>query len=201
MPVRSMARFCGCRSNTPPSFGPRTKSLRKRCLLVALRGNHEIMMLRARDDRWLLLNWIACGGGTTLDSYGATAFPDDRWCLLEWIMGCELGLYGGHQEARHLATLRDIGADDKQAAYQYLMPQRCLKLQMYLTVSATMRPTHRRLARRRSDADSSTSQVAKYHSDRGYLCRDQCPFTGSAISSFTHRFRRDTPDTPISLAA
>lgn len=82
MPVRSMARFCGCRSNTPPSFGPRTKSLRKRCHLVALRGNHEIMMLRARDDRSLLLNWIACGGETTLDSYGATRFldvPGSHW--------------------------------------------------------------------------------------------------------------------------
>ena len=56
--------------------------LRKRCRLVALRGNHEIMMLRARDDRSLLLNWIACGGGTTLDSYGATGFqdvPESHW--------------------------------------------------------------------------------------------------------------------------
>lgn len=26
---------------------------------------------------------------------------DDRWCLLEWIMGYELGLCGGNQEARN----------------------------------------------------------------------------------------------------
>jgi len=50
--------------------------LRSRCRLVALRGNHEIMMLRAREDRSALLNWIACGGDTTLDSYGATDFQD-----------------------------------------------------------------------------------------------------------------------------
>ena len=59
--------------------------LRKRCGLVALRGNHEIMMLRARADRSLLLNWIACGGGETLDSYGATDFrdvPGSHWDFL-----------------------------------------------------------------------------------------------------------------------
>ncbi len=50
--------------------------IRKRCRLVALRGNHEIMMMRARDDRSSLLNWIACGGDTTLDSYGAAGFQD-----------------------------------------------------------------------------------------------------------------------------
>ena len=56
--------------------------LRKRCHLVALRGNHEIMMLHARDDRSVLLNWIACGGDRTLDSYGATGFqdvPESHW--------------------------------------------------------------------------------------------------------------------------
>ena len=50
--------------------------LRERCHLVALRGNHEIMMLRARNDRSALVNWIACGGRATLDSYGATGFRD-----------------------------------------------------------------------------------------------------------------------------
>jgi serine/threonine protein phosphatase 1 len=50
--------------------------LRKRCKLVALRGNHEIMMLMARNDRSLLVNWVACGGGATLDSYGAAGFHD-----------------------------------------------------------------------------------------------------------------------------
>jgi serine/threonine protein phosphatase 1 len=50
--------------------------LRERCRLVALRGNHEIMMLRASVDRSSLLDWIACGGDKTLDSYGATGFQD-----------------------------------------------------------------------------------------------------------------------------
>ena len=65
--------------------------LRKRCHLVALRGNHEIMMLRARDDRSLLLNWIACGGETTLDSYGATGFqdvPGSTWLILNCMVWC-----------------------------------------------------------------------------------------------------------------
>ena len=50
--------------------------LRTRCRLVALRGNHEIMMLRARNDRSWMMNWIACGGDTTLDSYGSSGFQD-----------------------------------------------------------------------------------------------------------------------------
>lgn len=56
-----------------------------RCKLVALRGNHEIMMLRAHDDRSALLNWIACGGDATLDSYGAAGFqdvPGSHWDFL-----------------------------------------------------------------------------------------------------------------------
>jgi len=59
--------------------------LRKRCRLVALRGNHEIMMLQARDDRASLLNWITCGGDTTLDSYGTSGFrdvPGSHWDFL-----------------------------------------------------------------------------------------------------------------------
>ncbi len=60
--------------------------LRERCNLVALRGNHEIMMLRARVDRACLLEWVACGGDRTLDSYGAAAFgdiPQSHWKFLE----------------------------------------------------------------------------------------------------------------------
>ncbi len=36
--------------------------------LVALRGNHDVMMLEARDGRGLM--WLACGGRQTLSSYG-----------------------------------------------------------------------------------------------------------------------------------
>lgn len=59
--------------------------LRERCRLVALRGNHEIMMLHARDDRSSLLSWIACGGDRTLDSYGLAGFqdvPESHWEFL-----------------------------------------------------------------------------------------------------------------------
>ncbi len=59
--------------------------LGKRCRLVALRGNHEVMMLRARVDRSALLTWASYGGDTTLDSYGATGFqdvPNSHWDFL-----------------------------------------------------------------------------------------------------------------------
>ncbi|MEO8616884.1 MAG: metallophosphoesterase family protein [Luteolibacter sp.] len=59
--------------------------LRKRCQLVTLRGNHEIMMLRAREDRSSLLDWISYGGDTTLDSYGSSGFqdvPESHWDFL-----------------------------------------------------------------------------------------------------------------------
>ena len=61
-------------------------TLRGRCNLVTLRGNHEIMMLRARHNRAALLEWVACGGDKTLDSYGATGFadvPESHWRFLE----------------------------------------------------------------------------------------------------------------------
>ena len=59
--------------------------LLERCHLVTLRGNHEIMMLEARDDRSSLLNWLGYGGDATLDSYGATGFrdvPESHWNFL-----------------------------------------------------------------------------------------------------------------------
>ncbi len=40
--------------------------LESRCQLVSLRGNHEIMMLRAREDRSALPEWLGCGGDATL---------------------------------------------------------------------------------------------------------------------------------------
>src|SRR5690606_28023272 len=45
--------------------------LQSRAKLVALRGNHEIMMQYALEDRTLIANWVEFGGGATLDSYGA----------------------------------------------------------------------------------------------------------------------------------
>jgi serine/threonine protein phosphatase 1 len=58
--------------------------------LVALRGNHEQMMLAAREDDAGLAFWQACGGDTTLMSYsplddrGSLAdVPDEHWEFLE----------------------------------------------------------------------------------------------------------------------
>jgi serine/threonine protein phosphatase 1 len=58
--------------------------------LVALRGNHDEMMLQARDglDRRM---WLTCGGRTTLESYGIPestdgpyhAIPEGHWRFLE----------------------------------------------------------------------------------------------------------------------
>jgi serine/threonine protein phosphatase 1 len=60
--------------------------------LIALRGNHEVMMLNARDggpDEFP--TWMACGGRPTLVSYGAPnptrddldLVPADHWFFIE----------------------------------------------------------------------------------------------------------------------
>jgi serine/threonine protein phosphatase 1 len=60
--------------------------------LIPLRGNHEVMMLSARDgDPLEEPNWIYCGGKQTLASYGAAAptiadfsrVPVEHWYFLE----------------------------------------------------------------------------------------------------------------------
>ncbi|WP_182865194.1 metallophosphoesterase family protein [Rhodopirellula sp. JC639] len=68
--------------------GPDTRSVldwmmdRKGEGLIALRGNHELMMLAARrsDDRHQ--EWLSCGGDAVLDSYGvdhAEQIPERHW--------------------------------------------------------------------------------------------------------------------------
>lgn len=49
--------------------------LRTRCRLIPLRGNHEIMMMAARQSRWGIGGWLSVGGDATIDSYG-TNFDD-----------------------------------------------------------------------------------------------------------------------------
>lgn len=58
--------------------------------VVTLRGNHEIMMLMARDDPSTLRNWLLCGGDAVLASYGTDAsegweqfIPDRHWQFLD----------------------------------------------------------------------------------------------------------------------
>ena len=62
---------------------------RRRGTLIALRGNHEIMMLKARDDEEAFREWIKNGGDATLASYspfgdgGRLAdVPDAHWQFL-----------------------------------------------------------------------------------------------------------------------
>ncbi|MGJ8640084.1 MAG: metallophosphoesterase [Opitutaceae bacterium] len=53
---------------------------------VILRGNHEAMLLKARNNRASLPFWIECGGDATLDSYNASSFydiPQRDWELFE----------------------------------------------------------------------------------------------------------------------
>ena len=67
--------------------------LRKSCSTVFLRGNHEVMILDARDDSTKADLWQSYGGLETLISYGinysnygpdwATAIPAPHWEFLE----------------------------------------------------------------------------------------------------------------------
>jgi serine/threonine protein phosphatase 1 len=58
--------------------------------LVALRGNHDLMMLDVRDNPLSMEDWLVCGGGETLSSYAQPGHPgriEDvpavHWAFLE----------------------------------------------------------------------------------------------------------------------
>jgi serine/threonine protein phosphatase 1 len=52
--------------------------------LVALRGNHELMMCAARQSPSHYDEWIACGGDTALASYGGIQnVPPSHWQFME----------------------------------------------------------------------------------------------------------------------
>ncbi len=58
--------------------------------LVALRGNHDIMMLAAREEGRLFYDWLSFGGNATLQSYASgdsrgtlRDIPDRHWHFLE----------------------------------------------------------------------------------------------------------------------
>ncbi len=60
--------------------------LRTRCRLITLRGNHEVMMLRSRDDHSFFRNWLTYGGEEALVSYGTTTLDDipaAHWDFIE----------------------------------------------------------------------------------------------------------------------
>ena len=50
--------------------------LGNRCQLVPILGNHDQMMLHAKDGRSDFQFWLNCGGDTALDSYGSTSQLD-----------------------------------------------------------------------------------------------------------------------------
>jgi serine/threonine protein phosphatase 1 len=64
--------------------------LRERSEVVLIAGNHEEMMLAARESEAALRCWEACGGVMTLNSYrygaGLEAIPGRHWTLIE--SGC-----------------------------------------------------------------------------------------------------------------
>jgi serine/threonine protein phosphatase 1 len=51
-------------------------ALGDRCRLVPILGNHEEMMLKAREGWSDFRFWINCGGLACLDSYGSTGRTD-----------------------------------------------------------------------------------------------------------------------------
>ena len=53
--------------------------------LIPLRGNHELMMIAARESERHHDEWLACGGDTVLASYRTNeldAIPDTHWRFL-----------------------------------------------------------------------------------------------------------------------
>lgn len=62
-------------------------ALKSRCHLVPILGNHDEMMLQARNGKDDFKFWMNCGGITALDSYGDTGrldlIPDAHFCFLK----------------------------------------------------------------------------------------------------------------------
>lgn len=70
--------------------------------LVCLRGNHELMMVRARRDRTELRNWLSVGGVEAVNSYAVNgrasleSVPAEHWQFLEE------GLYDFFETETHI---------------------------------------------------------------------------------------------------
>lgn len=62
-------------------------ALQSKCNLVPILGNHDEMMLHARDGKSDFQFWLNCGGDTALDSYGSTSqlslIPQSHFRFLE----------------------------------------------------------------------------------------------------------------------
>ncbi len=53
--------------------------------LVAIRGNHDLMMMQAREGGSSASDWLDCGGDAALSSYGGMLdrVPEAHWAFLE----------------------------------------------------------------------------------------------------------------------
>jgi serine/threonine protein phosphatase 1 len=62
----------------------RLLQLKSECHLVPLLGNHEQMMLEARESRDMRKIWLGFGGAEAVEAYGSfEAIPDAHWRFLE----------------------------------------------------------------------------------------------------------------------
>ena len=84
-----------------------------RCHTVFLRGNHEVMLLAAREDPLKASNWLSCGGLEALVSYEAqfrddwrAGIPEPHWRFFETTVRA-------HETAHHIFVHAglDHGAD------------------------------------------------------------------------------------------
>jgi serine/threonine protein phosphatase 1 len=62
--------------------------LEKRCRVVPLLGNHELMLLEAAENELLIEPWLTVGGGATVQSYDGSLknIPAEHW---EFIRRCQ----------------------------------------------------------------------------------------------------------------
>lgn len=62
-------------------------TLKRRCSVVLIQGNHEEMLVAARESEQALRYWENCGGVATLNSYRFGAkladIPREHWALLD----------------------------------------------------------------------------------------------------------------------
>lgn len=89
-------------------------SLGDRCHLVPLLGNHEEMMLGAREGRSDFGFWMNCGGITCLDSYGSTGrielIPGHHFAFLE---SCRISFETAHHLFLHANYQPDVPIKDQ----------------------------------------------------------------------------------------
>jgi serine/threonine protein phosphatase 1 len=107
----------------PDSFGvvEQLRALHRTGRLVALLGNHEEMMLAARQGPDNLTGWLACGGRQALASYSVLGdggklvdVPDEHWDFLE--NGCS----DWYETESHLFAHANVNPDmpmDEQPGY------------------------------------------------------------------------------------